>query len=117
MTKMTKEEMAKRIEELEKVNEELKKHSGQTVKDRIIELIESGMNTIEDLAETLSITSKNVSSNLTKIRHELSSKNETGIFLFFFILCLYTIISKKNQALLASKIHHHNLVNLLFNIQ
>ena len=79
MTKMTKEEMAKRIEELEKVNEELKKHSGQTVKDRIIELIESGMNTIEDLAETLSITSKNVSSNLTKIRHELSSKNETII--------------------------------------
>ena len=77
MTKMTKEEMAKRIEELEKVNEELKKRSGQTVKNRIVELIESGMNTIEDLAETLSITSKNVSSNLTKIRHELNGKNET----------------------------------------
>lgn len=77
MTKMTKEELMKRLEELETENETLKSRTGQTVKNRIMELIESGMNTIEELAETCAISSKNVSSNLTRIRAELAESHRT----------------------------------------
>lgn len=78
---MTKEELQKRIEELEKQNEELKSKSGQTVKNRIIEMIANGVNTIEELSNTLAITSKNVSSNLTKIRSELKEEGKTIVTL------------------------------------
>lgn len=81
MTTMTKEEMAKRIAELEKQNEELKTKSGQTVKNRIVEMIANGINTIEELSETLAISSKNVSSNLTKIRSELKEEGKTIVTL------------------------------------
>ena len=81
MATMTKEEMAKRIEELEKQNEELKTKSGQTVKNRIVEMITNGVNTIEELSSTLAITSKNVSSNLTKIRSELKEEGKTIVTL------------------------------------
>jgi hypothetical protein len=81
MTTMTKEEMAKRIAELEKANAELKERSGQSVKNRIIELIYQGMNTIEDLSEACQITSKNVSSNLTRIRQEFETDGKTIVSL------------------------------------
>lgn len=74
---MTKEEMMKKIEELEATNSELKRTSGQTVKSKVIELIEAGMNCIEDISAALEISSKNVSSNLTRIRHELSESGKT----------------------------------------
>jgi len=78
MTKeMTKEEMAKRIEELTAANENLIKSKGQTQKTRVAELIELGFNCIEDLAKELSITSKNVSSNLTYLRADLKKEGKT----------------------------------------
>lgn len=76
---MTKKEMAELIEKLQAEKVELQKSSGSTMKSRVVELIESGMNTIEDIANTLSITSKNVSSNLTAIRHDLKVDGKTII--------------------------------------
>jgi len=74
---MTKKEMEAMIETLTIENENLVKNQGKTVKGKIVEMIESGINCIEDLAETLSITSKNVSSNLTAIRKDLSTDGKT----------------------------------------
>lgn len=78
MTKeMTKDELMARIVELEKTNENLEKTKGQTMKSKVFSLIESGFNCIEDLAEELKITSKNVSSNLTYIRADLKEAGKT----------------------------------------
>lgn len=74
---MTKEEMIKKIEELTIINESLAKNQGKTVKSKILEMIESGINTIEDLSTQLQISSKNVSSNLTHIRAELKEQGKT----------------------------------------
>jgi len=69
--KMTREEMAEVIKNLTAKNEELVRNNGSNMKTRVLEMIESGINTIEEIAEGLSITSKNVSSNLTAIRADL----------------------------------------------
>lgn len=76
---MTKKEMAEMIETLTLKNENLIKNQNSTVKGRIVEMIESGINCIEDLASTLEITSKNVSSNLTAIRKDLVKDGKTII--------------------------------------
>lgn len=76
-TKMTKEEMVLKIEELTKANENLVKSQGETVRSKIMTLIDDGVNSIEELGSLLSINSKNVSSNLTKIRAELKESGRT----------------------------------------
>lgn len=72
---MTKEEMMKMIETLTNENETLK--SNECVSDKVKSLIESGINTIEDLSDQLKISSKNVSSNLTKLRNEMKENGQT----------------------------------------
>lgn len=80
MTKeMTKQEMAELIESLKKDNEELKASTGISVKTKVMDLITNGVNTIEDISTKLNISSKNVSSNLTYLRNDLKSNNETII--------------------------------------
>jgi len=70
-TKMTREEMEAVIANLTSENANLVKNQGTNMKTRVLEMIESGINTIEEIAEGLSITSKNVSSNLTAIRADI----------------------------------------------
>lgn len=76
-TEMTKEEMMTKIEELTLKSDRLEATKGQTVKSKVFDLIESGFNCIEDLAEELKISSKNVSSNLTYIRADLKELGKT----------------------------------------
>ena len=73
MTTMTKDEMMKKIEELEAKLA----RGNETMKTRVLSLIESGINSIEAIGQELSITSKNVSSNLTHIRKELEAGGRT----------------------------------------
>lgn len=77
--KMTEKEMMARIEELEKSNETLKKSKGQTMKTKVFNLIEQGFNSIQDIADELEISAKNVSSNLTYIRADLKESGKTII--------------------------------------
>ena len=75
MKEMTKEEMMKKIEELENKLE----NSDTTVKMKVLALIESGFNTIEAIATELKTNSKNISSNLTYLRNQLKAKDQTII--------------------------------------
>ena len=77
--KMTREEMAEVIANLTAKNEELVRNNGSNMKTRVLEMIETGINTIEGIAEGLSITSKNVSSNLTAIRADLKEAGKTVV--------------------------------------
>lgn len=81
LTKLTKDELLERLEQLEKENQELKNSSDRVVSDRVLELMETGVNSIEDLSTALNITSKNVSSNLTKLRKELNKEGKTIVSL------------------------------------
>jgi len=78
---MTKQEMAAMIETLKADNEALKQSNGVSVKNKVMDLIESGVNNIEDIALRLSISSKNVSSNLTYLRNDMKSEGKTIISL------------------------------------
>ena len=79
MKKLTNEEMMKKIEELETANKTLVENQNTTVKDKVLKLIESGINCIEDISAQLEISSKNVSSNLTAIRSSLKDYGQTII--------------------------------------
>lgn len=74
---LTKDEMLARIAELEGSVETLKASKTDGVKEQVMKLIESGFNTIEDIADELDKTSKNISTNLTYIRKELAQSGQT----------------------------------------
>ena len=74
---LTKDEMLARIAELEGSVETLKSAKTDGVKEQVMKLIESGFNTIEDIATELDKTSKNISTNLTYIRKELVESGQT----------------------------------------
>jgi len=73
---MTKEEIIAHLTNVEKQNEQLRQDKGDGRKMSIIRLIDKGYNTIEEIADELDITNRNVSSYLTGIRKELKSNNE-----------------------------------------
>lgn len=74
---MSKEEMLAKIAELEGKVTTLKEAKTDGVKEQVLRLIESGFNTIEDIADELEKTSKNISTNLTYIRKELAESGKT----------------------------------------
>lgn len=76
---MTKQEMADMIASLTKDNEALRSNTGVGVKDKVMKCIEDGMNSIEDISMFLSISSKNVSSNLTYLRNDMKKEGKTII--------------------------------------
>jgi len=72
-SKMTKDEI---IVELNKKNEIIK--NGQTSrKDQVMTLLTDGVMTIQDIAEQMNISAKNVSSNLTYLREDMKSLGQT----------------------------------------
>lgn len=74
-SKMSKDEI---IAELNKVQTKLK--SGQTSKkDQVMDCLENGIQTIQDVAKELNISDKNVSSNLTYLREDLKKDGKTII--------------------------------------
>lgn len=75
--KMTKEEMMAKIAELEGQVTTLKEAKTDGVKEQVLRLLNEGANSIEEIAETLGKTSKNISTNLTYIRKELAEQGKT----------------------------------------
>lgn len=75
-SKMSKDEIIKKLNETETKISELEKSNGQDLKTRIKNMIESGYNTIESISEKLECSNKNVSSYLTYIRKELKQNGE-----------------------------------------
>jgi predicted aldo/keto reductase-like oxidoreductase len=67
------------ITELTEKNNNLKNNNLSTMPDRVKKLLLSGINNIEDIAENLTISAKNVSSNLTYIRREIIKSGQTII--------------------------------------
>lgn len=75
MTELTKAELIERVAELEA---ELAA-KGTNMRTRVRDLIDSGVNSIDDLASNLSTTNKNISSVLTALRKDLSLEGKTII--------------------------------------
>ncbi len=78
---MTKQELLELVESLKNDNEILKSKGGDSVKVKVMALIEEGVNSIEGIGGKLGISSKNVSSNLTYLRNDLRSEGKTIISL------------------------------------
>lgn len=79
---MTKDQLLEKTQELLAKIDELEgklARKDSTVKTRVLELIETGFNSIEKISAELGITAKNVSSNLTHIRTELAKSGKTII--------------------------------------
>jgi arsenate reductase-like glutaredoxin family protein len=77
MTKeLSREELLAILEEKDQELEALKNSAGQTMPDRVLNLINSGHRTIEELASELKTNSRNISSNLTYIRRELKPQGK-----------------------------------------
>lgn len=75
MTNMTKEELVAKVAELEA---ELAA-KGINMKDKVRGLLDSGVNSIDQLAKELKVTNKNISSVLTAIRKDLALEGKTII--------------------------------------
>lgn len=78
MTKLTNEQLAQKVAELEAALE-MEKQKGVNMKTRIRNLLDSGVNSLDQLAIELQTTHKNISSSLTALRKELSSEGKTII--------------------------------------
>jgi hypothetical protein len=77
LTKLSKEELLARLEEQNAQIETLKSQKGKGMKEKVMELLEGGVNSIQGISEHLNITDKNVSSNLTYLRQDLELKGMT----------------------------------------
>ena len=73
---MTKEEIMNKLIETEEKMTKLEQSKSKGLKIKISELIDSGFNTIESIAEELDTSKKNVSSYLSYLRNELYENNE-----------------------------------------
>jgi len=73
---LTREELLAILEEKDNELEKLKSSTGQTMPTRVLNLIESGYRTIEELATELNTNSRNISSNLTYIRRDLKPQGK-----------------------------------------
>jgi hypothetical protein len=76
MKELTKEQLLALLQEKDTELESLRSRSGKSMPQRVLELIESGYYTIDELGDELKITNKNVSSNLTYIRRELRKQGK-----------------------------------------
>ena len=77
MTKeLSREELLAILKEKDTELEKLKSSTGQTMPTRVLNLIESGYRTIEELANELGTNSRNISSNLTYIRRDLKPQGK-----------------------------------------
>jgi len=76
-TKMSKDELMAALEAQNAELEAVKASKGKGMKERVYELLTGGVNSIQDIAEHLNITDKNVSSNLTYLRQDLELKGQT----------------------------------------
>jgi len=73
-SKMTKEQIRAELDRLMKENESLKSKGSR--KKEVLSLLRKGMNNIEEIAGKVGIKEKNVSSILSYLRKDLSSKGE-----------------------------------------
>lgn len=71
MKELTKDQLLALLAEKDVELESLRNRSGKSMPQRVLELIESGYVTIDELASELETNNKNISSNLTYIRREL----------------------------------------------
>lgn len=78
MSTLTKEELMKKVAELENLLTEEKNNSSKMT-DKVKSLIESGCNSIDDIAVKLNTTNKNISSVLTALRKIYLKNNQTII--------------------------------------
>jgi hypothetical protein len=76
MKDLTKEQLMALLAEKDVELESLRNRSGKSMPQRVLELIESGYQTIDELAEELKTNNKNISSNLTYIRRELRDQGK-----------------------------------------
>ena len=74
---MTKAEIIKHLNKLNDKVERLESTKSDSVKIQVKDLIDSGYNCIEDIAEELGKTSKNISTYLTYIRRDLKKDRKT----------------------------------------
>lgn len=72
---MTKEELMKKVEELE-LSLEREKSKNVNMKSKVLNLIQGGVNSMTGLTKNLDTTSKNISSVLTAIRKDLLKDNK-----------------------------------------
>lgn len=75
---MTKEELLKKVAELEK-SLEAEKSKSANMKDRVTAQLNAGVNTMDGLTTALNTTAKNISSVLTAIRKDLIKERKTII--------------------------------------
>lgn len=76
MTTMTKEDLVRKVAELEMALESEKAKS-VNMKTRVQNLLDSGVNSIDHLAKLLGTSNKNISSVLTGLRKELNAVGKT----------------------------------------
>lgn len=78
MTTMTKEELVRKVAELEMALE-TEKAKSVNMKTRVQNLLDSGVNSIDQLASLLGTSNKNISSVLTGLRKEFNVIGKTII--------------------------------------
>jgi hypothetical protein len=71
MADLTREQLLALLQEKEAEITRLASVKGKSMPQRVLELIDSGYHTIDELATELETNNKNISSNLTYIRREL----------------------------------------------
>jgi len=89
---MTKDEMIKKIAELE-AGLVAEKAKGANMKTKVMAQLESGVNTMSGLTEGLNTTSKNISSILTYLRKDLIKEGKTIITQKYKDQTMVTILS------------------------
>lgn len=78
MANMTKEELANKVAELE-VALAIEKAKSVSIKTRIEDALNEGVNNMDDLASKLGTGRKSLSSNLTRLRKEFIASGKTII--------------------------------------
>lgn len=76
---LAKEELVEMIVKLKMANEKLKSTKKTGRKEEVLALLEAGVNSIDAIAAEMSITNKNVSSQLCYLRKDLAKENRTII--------------------------------------